>query len=110
MKDVDALKIDVPENAIKKTDWKLTTVAKCGYYFKEFENPNIDTQISEGKTKIIINENDLDINSDIYTFAIQKLVSVAPISLDLSSRVELKKLRSLYENVQNYNQTFQRTP
>ena len=99
MKDVDALKIDVPEKATKDTEWKLTTVAKCGYYFREFENPDIDTRLNEGKTKIIIDEKTLDTNSDIYTFAIQKVISVAPISLDLSSRVLLEELRIVYESI-----------
>lgn len=97
MKDVDALKIDVPERATKKTEWKLTKVAKCGYYFREFENASKDSLLNEGKTKIIINENELEKNSDIHTFAIQKLVSVAPLSVDLSSRVELDELRNIYE-------------
>jgi len=97
MKDVDVLKIDVPEQATKKTEWKLTKVAKSGYYFREFKNPRKDNRLSDGKTKIIINENELDKNSDIHTFAIQELVSVAPISVDLSSRVEFDELRNLFE-------------
>jgi 5'-nucleotidase len=97
MIDVDALKIDIPECATKETEWKLTKVAKCGYYFKEFENPCEETRLNEGKIKIIINENELEKNTDIHTFAIQKMISVAPISLDLSSRVEFKELRKLYE-------------
>lgn len=98
MKDVDALKIDVPEQATKNTDWKFTKVAKCGYYFKELENPNANTLLNEGVTKIVINESVLDINSDIHTFAIQRLVSVAPISVDLSSRVEFNELRNFYDH------------
>jgi 5'-nucleotidase len=97
MRDVDALKIDVPESATKETEWKLTKVAKCGYYFKEFENPCEETRLNEGKIKIIINENELKKNTDIHTFAIQKLISVAPISIDLSSRVKFEELKKLYE-------------
>lgn len=98
MNDVDVLKIDVPESATIKTAWKLTTQAKCGYYFKELENPSRDSKIDEGKTKIVINENELGKDSDIYTFAIQQLISVTPLSIDLSSRVNLKTLRDLYIN------------
>lgn len=97
MKDVDVLKIDVPEQATKKTEWKFTKVAKCGYYFKEYEKPRKDSRLNEGKTTIQINENDLEKDSDIHVFAIQKLVSVAPISVDLSSRVEFNELRNLFE-------------
>ena len=97
MRDVDALKIDIPECATIETEWKLTKVAKCGYYFKEFKNPCEETRLNEGKIKIIINENELEKNTDIFTFAIQKLISVAPISIDLSSRVEFDELRKLYE-------------
>lgn len=97
IKDVDVLKIDVPERATKTTEWKLSKVAKCGYYFKEFKNPSKDSLLNEGKTEIIINESTLEKDSDIHTFAIQKLVSVAPISIDLSSRVEFNELKKLYE-------------
>lgn len=97
MRDVDALKIDVPEQATIETEWKLTKVAKCGYYYREFEKPDSNSRFNDGTTKIVVNEDQLEENSDIHTFAIQKLVSVAPISIDISSRVNLEKLRNLYE-------------
>ena len=97
MKDVDALKIDVPEQATPETEWKLTKVARCGYYFKDFEKPDANPRFNDGKTKIIINEKQLEKDTDIHAFAIQKLISVAPISVDISSRVELEELKTLYK-------------
>lgn len=97
MKDVDALKIDVPDQASPETEWKLSKVARCGYYFKEFEIADAHSRFNDGKTRIVINEDELEKDSDIHTFAIQKLVSVAPISVDISSRVDLEKLRTLYQ-------------
>lgn len=97
LKDVDALKIDVPGTATKKTEWKLTKVAKCGYYFREYENPSKDSQLNEGEVKILINEDELEMDSDIHTFALQKLVSVAPLIVDLSSRVGFAELRNLFD-------------
>ncbi len=96
MDDVDVLKIDVPESATKDTEWKLTKVASCGYYSRVFENPDEKTPLNAGKVKVVVDEDKLDITSDIHTLAIQKLVSVTPISADLSSRVDFKELRKLY--------------
>jgi 5'-nucleotidase len=96
MKDVDVLKIDVPDQASPESEWKLTKVAKCAYYYKEFENPDAYSRFNDGKTKIVINEKTLEKDSDIHTFAVQKLVSVTPISVDISSRVDLEQLKNLY--------------
>lgn len=96
MNDVDVLKIDVPERATRDTQWNLTKVAKCGYYYKDLDNPSKDSRLNEGETKIALNEDKLERNSDIHTFAIQGLVSVAPISVNLSSRVNLDELKKLY--------------
>lgn len=95
--DVDTLKIDVPDKATTETEWKFTKVARGGYYYREIENPHEKTRLNEGETKIIINGSELDKNSDIYAFAIQKLISVAPISVDLSSRVEFETLERLFQ-------------
>lgn len=97
MKDVDVLKIDVPQNATIETEWKLTKVAPCGYYSRVIDKPNEHTPLSAGNVKIIIDEDKLEKNTDIHTLAIQRLVSVAPISADLSSRVDLEELKKLYE-------------
>jgi 5'-nucleotidase len=93
--DVDVLKIDVPEDASSATDWQLTRLGRSGYYFKEIDNPSVKSKLGEGKTTIKVDESDPDTLSDIYAFAQKKIVSVTPVSLDLTSRVEFKELKEI---------------
>ena len=95
--DVDVLKIDVPGDATPSTEFRITRLAKAGYYSKSIENPTINSRIDEGKTVINVNETDLDPESDIYAFAIDKVVSVTPLSVDLTSRVKFSDLRELLD-------------
>ena len=95
--DVDVLKIDVPGDATPLTKCKLTRLAKVAYYYRTIDNPTVKSKIYEGKTFIKVNREDLDPESDIYAFAIDRLVSVTPLSIDLTSRVQLSELRGLIE-------------
>ncbi len=95
--DVDVLKIDVPGDATRFTGIKMTRLAKVAYYSKAIENPTITSRIGDGKTIIKVNGADLDPQSDIYAFAIDRLVSVTPLSVDLTSRVKLSDLHKMLE-------------
>jgi len=98
MHDVDVLKIDVPASATSNTEWKFTKLARTGYYLKEIEPPNLNAKLNDGNTVIKVDENKLNPDTDIHTFAIQKLVSVTPLSIDMSSRVSFDDLRNHINN------------
>lgn len=91
--DVDVLKIDVPDNATSATAWKITNLAKSGYYHKEFESISEASPLNTGKTVVKFSEDDLDPSSDIYALAVERIVSVTPLSNDLTSRVDLGNLQ-----------------
>lgn len=93
--DVDVLKIDIPNDSTESTDWKITSLAKNLYYFSEIENPSLNSRLGEGKTTIKVDEKTLDKNSDIYAFYVQKVISVTPISLDMTSRTSFDELNEL---------------
>ena len=92
LQDVDVLKIDVPHNATKATPWKLSNLARTNYYTRVLKNPSLNSRVSDGKTEILFNKEDLDPQSDIYVLAVDKLVSVTPLSVDITSRVEFTQL------------------
>lgn len=98
--DVDVLKIDVPGDATSLTEWKITRLARSGYYFKDIENPNELSRLSDGKTRIEVDKETLDPDSDIYALAINKIVSITPLRIDLTSRVNLSDLQSFLERSQ----------
>ncbi len=93
--DVDVLKIDVPDDATPSTEVKITTLAKTGYYAKAYDNPSIQSKIGDGKTVIAFDRVNLDPDSDIFALAIDKCVSVTPLSVDLTSRVNFSLLRNV---------------
>ena len=88
--DVDMLKIDVPLSATPYTDWRMTRVARHRYFKPTLKRAGgWGEQGSVGYT-LDLSLGDLTTDSDIYTLAHDKLVSVTPLSLDMTSRVDLR--------------------
>jgi len=90
--DVDALKVDVPEDAGAETPWRVTRVSRQRYYYPlPPENPDLSkpVYIDYG---VRLYMDTLERDSDIWALAVDRVVSVAPISLDLTSRVALDQV------------------
>jgi len=94
--DVDILKIDVPQDATASTPWKLTNLSNLIYYSKVLEKPSEQSRICDAKTVINIDRDALDPKSDVYTLSVDKCVSVTPLSVDLTSRVNFSDLQKKY--------------
>jgi len=95
--DVDVLKIDIPASASPSTDWKMTKLARSFYYDRIIQKPTTMSAFGDGKTIVRVNPDTLDKESDIYALAVDKVVSVTPLSLDLTSRVNLPDLQDFYK-------------
>jgi 5'-nucleotidase len=93
--DVDILKIDVPHDATPSTPWKITKLAKTSYYSRIIQKPTLKSRIDDGKTEIIFDSQSLDPETDIYVLAVDKMVSVTPLSADLTSRVNFTQLENM---------------
>ena len=90
--DVQVLKVDVPSEATVQTAWQVTRVARQAYY--EPQLPNRDSwdvtgQLSYAEAAVFEGQAQ---DSDVYVLRKKRMVSVTPISLDLTSRVELTDL------------------
>jgi len=92
--DVDVLKIDVPDNANEDTGWKLTTLSRAAYYIKTIENPDANSRVCDFKTQINVDVARAEPGSDIHALAVERVVSVTPLSLDLTSRSGFPDLQS----------------
>ena len=90
--DVDILKIDVPPTATPETPWRWTRVSRHkynqslptppeerGHWVQPGYEPRVDTAI-------------LEPDSDIWALAVDQVVSVSPVSIDLTARVVLTDL------------------
>lgn len=90
--DVDLLKVDVPSDATPQTKWVVTCVARQGYY--EPLRPlrtswDIAAPLGYKEAAVLNGE---DEGSDVVVLRKGRLVAVTPISLDMTSRIELADL------------------
>jgi 5'-nucleotidase len=90
--DVDLLKVDVPSDASADTPWQLTRVSRQRYY-----EPIAPERPSWGEPGLLgyREAGQLDRepeDTDVYALRKLRIVSVSPLSLDLSSRTNLEEL------------------
>lgn len=91
--DVDVLKIEVPTHATSDTAWKLTRVSRKRLFWPtRVQKKHLSDDGSPGYTKLLDPET-AEPDSDIYTVLHEGLVSVSPISFDMTSRVDRDVLR-----------------
>ncbi len=94
--DVDVLKVDVPSDATPETPWVVTRQSRQRYFEVTTEvNPETGIQTVGYYTRV--DEAKVEKDSDLRAVLLDKLVSVTPISLDLTSRVDFGDLRGLLE-------------
>jgi 5'-nucleotidase len=90
--DVHLLKVDVPSEATIDTPWTVTHVAHQGYY--EPLAPRRASWSVKGplgyKEAAVLDGQDQD--SDVVVLRKKRIISVTPISLDMTSRVDLPAL------------------
>jgi 5'-nucleotidase len=93
--DVHVLKVDVPTGATPDTPWQLTRLSRITYYEpipperESWEQPGIVSYRVSGDPA------DDQVDSDVYAVRVKRVVSVTPLSLDLTSRVEFNELDRL---------------
>ncbi len=94
--DVDVLKVDVPADATEETPWRITRQARQAYY-KVFPPAALLTAgpLVPLDYGIEIDWDNLPADTDVYAFARERLVSVTPLSEDLTSRTDLVGLERL---------------
>jgi 5'-nucleotidase len=103
--DVDVLKVDVPSDATAATPWRLTCVSRHTYFVATTSGRANSTApampLPAEETWEPLDYKPLDHpertepNSDIYALAVDRVVSVAPLSLDLTSRTDPAELAGL---------------
>jgi 5'-nucleotidase len=90
--DVDMLKIEVPALATPETPWRMTRLARHRYYLPMAERPGKWDEPFYIEGRPYVEPHEVAPDSDIYTVLFDKMVSVTPLSLDFTSRVNLSDL------------------
>jgi len=93
--DVNVLKVDVPSDATLETPWELTRVSMQQYYEtvapdrKSWDEPALMGYRAAG------NLDQETEGTDVYALRVKRVVSVTPLSLDMTSRVDFNELDKL---------------
>lgn len=87
--DVDILKIDIPLDATRKTPWRVTRVSRHRYYWPTVQDRASLDQPAKLGYQPEIRPSEAEPDSDMFAVFHQGIVSVTPMSLDLSSRIDL---------------------
>ncbi len=93
--DVDVLKLDVPDDATPHTPWRLTRVSRRPYFVTI---PPQRTSLAEPLTldyDTTPHPEHVEPDSDIYALAVDRVVSVAPLSIDLTTRADFDEISTL---------------
>jgi 5'-nucleotidase len=95
MTDVDVLKVEVPQGATPQTPWRVTRLSRTRYYLPQKpERLNLSDKGTIGYLRQIQPEL-LEPDSDVKAL-VDGVVSVTPLSLDITSRVDLDTMTALF--------------
>jgi 5'-nucleotidase len=96
--DVDVLKIEVPASATSDTEWRVTRLDRIPYYIPV--PPKRNKLEDTGRVGYRMDmERELGDGSTDTDALLAGLVSVTPISLDMTSRVDPAKLHRIFEKL-----------
>jgi 5'-nucleotidase len=89
--DVDILKVDIPCDAVPDTPWEVTRMSRSRYF--EATPPERDSWETPARIgyRQSTSLTDDTSDSDAYALSVKRIVSVTPLSLDLTSRIDLKE-------------------
>jgi len=89
--DVDVLKVDVPCNATPQTPWGITRLSRQRYFVPTPpQRTSWDVPANVGYRHISDQEME-QVDSDAYALRVKRIVSVTPLSLDMTSRIDLEE-------------------
>jgi 5'-nucleotidase len=94
--DVHALNINVPRQATADTEWWLTRLSRRRYY----QPLPPDRRNGQGRPgyKLLGDPEQSELDSDVWAVLVDRVVSVTPLSLDLTARVDLGALHACLGN------------
>ena len=94
--DVDVIKVDVPCDATVATPWRLTRQSRQSYYqVLPPAEPVTEGEMPLLNYRVAVDWATLETDSDIWAFARDRIVSVTPLSQDMTARVDFAGLRKL---------------
>jgi 5'-nucleotidase len=94
--DVHVLKIDVPACATAETPWRLTRLSPYPYYEARIDSPSLASRLRDARVSKR-RRSRTPSDTDVWALSMDKVVSVTPLSLDLTSRAEFSAIHAWLE-------------
>jgi 5'-nucleotidase len=95
--DVDVLKVDIPQDATPKTPWQVTHLTRQVYFTAQAPQRTPHNPRGPLGYRIDFDPSLDPPDTDAYVVRESHQVSVTPLSLDMTSRVDLKNIKKLLE-------------
>jgi 5'-nucleotidase len=92
--DVHVLNVNVPAVAHRRTAWRMTCLSDQSYFAYALPRASKRSKFGDARVHIAVDYQTLKKDSDIHALARDGVVSVTPLSLDMTSRVDRAVLRS----------------
>jgi 5'-nucleotidase len=89
--DVDLLKVDVPCDATSQTPWVVNRLSRQAYFVPITPTRASWDQPERVGYRRIVELGGAQADTDVYALRVRRLVSVTPVSLDMTSRVDLQE-------------------
>lgn len=93
--DVHVLKVDVPSDATPDTPWRITRLSRHKYYTPVPPRRERLEDAQRMGFEVKLDEVLLERDSDVYVVRLERQVAVTPLSLDMTSRIDLEALERL---------------
>lgn len=100
--DVDVLKIDVPWQATTETSWRVTRLSRRRVYWPTRPERASLTDTGRLGYRFQTDPAKAEPDSDVYALMHDRVVAVTPMSLDMSSRTDLFRLRQILSGERAY--------
>lgn len=100
--DVDVLKVDVPAGATVETPWRITRLSRRRVYWPTRPERTTLRDVGRLGYEALTDPARAEPNSDVYAVLQDGVVSVTPLSLDLTSRTDLFRLQQMVQGDVQY--------
>ncbi|HEY4691014.1 MAG TPA: 5'/3'-nucleotidase SurE [Anaerolineae bacterium] len=94
---VDLIKIEVPQDATVDTPHRWTRISRQRYFYPIVPQRRRPDDPGPMGYEIRIDGNTLEPDSDVQAVAVDKVVSITPVTLDLTARVDFQQLSAWLE-------------
>lgn len=102
--DVDVLKVDVPDGASPQTAWRVTRLSRRRVYWPTRPERIGLSDVGKLGYEFAGDPSRAEPNSDVYAIMHDRVVSVTPLSLDLTSRTDLFRFQQLLLGEYRYSE------